>query len=97
MSYRIVKDLVTQTYGLLREGETAPDMTADDLERYERRGYIVRSDQPDPEPVWDDPRQCPARSATKQLWVAYAKLRGYNEDRDLTRDQLVAEYGETRI
>lgn len=102
MSYRVTAPLVVarQKSGSnihLYTGSPVPDSVGkDELKRLEEGGFIesVGGSQAAPAPDEEAGDKPPAKSASKDEWVAFAESRGDTDASGKTKDELIAEHGE---
>ena len=65
------------------------DETADGLTDTEKEADKQAAESRDGE----DESKAPAKSASKEDWVTFAKTQGYDESEDLTKDKLIERFG----
>lgn len=75
------------------QGQALPDsVTKDEMKRLEEGGFIEAVGSPQVSAENDE--KAPAKSASKEEWVAYAESRGDDAAADKTKEQLIADHGE---
>lgn len=94
-SYRVTAPLVVarQANGSnvhLYTGTPVPDsVDKEEVKRLLEGGFIEAVGS-----ASDDGEKAPAKSASKEEWVAYAESQGDDEAADKTKEQLIADHGE---
>ena len=103
MSYRGKAALTVATmkngaHTYIYAGGLVPDSVGDEeLKRLEREGFIESSEpaKAAKAPESSDPNKAPAKSASKDEWVAFAKSKGDEDAEGKTKEQLIADHGES--